>query len=409
MKTYDVVLALLKNAIWGDSKEPLCLDDDIAWSDVYQELRAQAVEGIVVDALPAVKNLDLQLKMEWLHRVTKNISYWNQLMTLQDEVIASLKNAEIPHVVLKGLGAAYYYQAPELRKMGDIDLQVKPEDFDRALQILLNAGFAILEEDDGRHVELAKGQFAVELHHHFASNSDQKAAALFDRSLELAIDRSLKMKIQGHEFSMLPKLENGLVLLAHMDQHMETGLGLRQIIDWMLFVDRELDDHWWESEFEQWTRRLGMHTLALTVTKMCQMFLGLRTEGISWCTIADAQLCSDLMELTMERGNFGIKLGDSKRAVPILGLMADITRIPVLLQESGCRNWKAIEKYPFLKSFAWLYQICRYIKQCFTRKHPIRRLLSEIQESRHQASVLEKLSLAKGTKKKLDGKKNHNR
>ena len=148
-----------------------------------------------------------------------------------------------------------------------------------------------------------------------------------------------------------------------------------------------------------------MHTLALTVTKMCQMFLGLRTEGISWCAIADEQLCSDLMDLTMERGNFGFKLGDSKKAVPILDLMSDVTRIPILLQKHGCHNWAALKKYPFLKPFAWLYQLCRYVRNAMNRKNPIGRLLSEVRESRHQAQVLEKLSLAKNTKKKLDSYK----
>ena len=405
METYAVVQALLRASLWENIHEVRYEEANIQWADVYQELRAQAVEGIAVDALPNIKNLDVQLKFSWLHRVTKNISYWNQLMALQDELIALLKGANIPYVVLKGLGAAYYYRAPELRKMGDIDLQVKPADFQKALQLLLDNGFELEAEDDGRHVELRKDRFEVELHHHFSSFSDLDAAALFDRRIESAIDCAQEAVVQGHTFSMLPKLENGLVLLAHMDQHMETGLGLRQIIDWMLFVDRELDDAWWEQEFESWTKRLGMHTLALTVTKMCQMFLGLRTEGISWCAIADEQLCSDLMDLTMERGNFGFKLGDSKKAVPILDLMSDVTRIPILLQKHGCHNWAALKKYPFLKPFAWLYQLCRYVRNAMNRKNPIGRLLSEVRESRHQAQVLEKLSLAKNTKKKLDSYK----
>ena len=45
---------------------------------------------------------------------------------------------------------------------------------------------------------------------------------------------------------MFPPLENGLVLLGHINQHLEEGLGLRQILDWALYVDKALDDDAWE-------------------------------------------------------------------------------------------------------------------------------------------------------------------
>lgn len=402
MEHYHVVYSLLKTALWGSASYPPCFKENIDWSLVYKELRDHAVEGVASDALSAVPNLDMQLRMQWIHRTSKGIVYWNQLMNLQDELIKMMKSAQIPYVVLKGAAAAIYYRSPELRKMGDIDLLVKPEDFEQACRLFLETGFTVKEEDDGRHVELQKGQFLVELHHHYADIADPKIARLFDRRLESAMERLEETTINGHLFPMLPKLENGLVLLSHMDHHMETGLGLRQIIDWMLFVDQELDDRWWEQEFCYWTKQLGMYTLAVTVTKMCQMYLGLKTEGISWCNAADEQLCRDLMKLTMERGNFGQKLGDSKKAVPVLGLMSDIRRIPTLLQEHGCHNWKALKKYPFLKPFAWLYQLWRYISQGLRRKNPFRQLFKDIYQSRKQASVLDKLSLAKDSKKKLD-------
>ena len=409
MEHYCVVYSLLRTALWGNDHYPLHLEENIDWPLIFKELRDHAVEGVASDALAYAQNLDLQVQMKWIHRTSKGIVFWNNLMKLQDELKLMMEQAQIPFVVLKGAAAAIYYKSPEFRKMGDIDLLVKPEDFDRAFKLCMDHGFELNEEDDGRHVELKKDQFMVELHHHFADIADPEIAAFFDCRLETAIDRLEEASVCGHRFPILPRLENGLVLLSHLDHHMETGLGLRQIIDWMLFVDKELDDRWWEEEFCQWTQKLGMHTLAVTVTKMCQMFLGLKMEGITWCSGADEKLCRDLMVLTMERGNFGRKLGDSKKAVPVLGLMSNVARIPALLQKHGCYNWKALEKYPWLKPFAWLYQLCRYIRQGLQRKHPFRKLLEDVRESKHQANVIDQLALANNTKKKLDNYKKGNR
>ena len=103
---------------------------------------------------------------------------------------------------------------------------------------------------------------------------------------------------------MFPPLENGLVLLEHINQHLEEGLGLRQILDWALYVDKALDDDAWEYTFAPVVRRLGLERLAITVTRMCQLYLGLRSD-ITWCASADEKVCDSLMNYIMEQGNFG--------------------------------------------------------------------------------------------------------
>ena len=34
-----------------------------------------------------------------------------------------------------------------------------------------------------------------------------------------------------------------------MRNHLKSGLGLRQVIDWMMYVNKELDDDFWENGF----------------------------------------------------------------------------------------------------------------------------------------------------------------
>lgn len=53
----------------------------------------------------------------------------------------------------------------------------------------------------------------------------------------------------GIVFLMLPPLANGMVLLVHLAQHLKTRLGIRQVIDWMLFVKNELNNEFWDHSF----------------------------------------------------------------------------------------------------------------------------------------------------------------
>ena len=161
------------------------------------------------------------------------------------------------------------------------------------------------------------------------------------------------------------------MLLEHISLHLEEGLGLRQILDWMLYADKVLDDQLWQDAFAPLLRELGLETLALTVTRMCQMYLGLRTD-ITWCAGADEMLCQYLMEYIFKQGNFGRKLQrGANRAVIVLDATKDLRTLFRILQYEGCKNWKAVSRFPILKPFAWLYQLLRYFIKGLRTKNPL--------------------------------------
>ena len=68
---------------------------------------------------------------------------------------------------------------------------------------------------------------------------------------------------------MLPEVENGLVLIAHIGQHLRSGLGLRQIIDWMMYAKANLTDEFWKNEFSEPAKKSGFETLALYHISFC--------------------------------------------------------------------------------------------------------------------------------------------
>lgn len=398
MEHYNAVYSLLRTALWGEARYPLAMAQETNWIAVYKELCDHGVETLVVDAIGVVENLDAQLRRAWMFKATKRIQFWNRLMKEQDTLCRLFRQSDIPFAVLKGSSAAVYYSKPEHRAMGDIDLIVRPEHFTRAHQVLLNNDYEVLHSENPRHVELKKNGICLELHHFFASMSDHNAASMLDKRIFDGLNDVQFYELGTYQVPVLPKLHNGLTLLAHIDHHVETALGLRQIIDWMLFVDQELNDDWWNQEFGQWTRKLGVERLAIAVTRMCQMYLGLREDGISWCAGADEMLCEKLMKLTMERGNFGRKNKQDISAVATVRIFSRPTDLFKSLQLYGCCNWKALRKYPFLKPFAWLYQLFRYIKRGLSRRHPFRQLAEDIRKKRCNDGIFNELAIARNVR-----------
>lgn len=172
--------------------------------------------------------------------------------------------------------------------------------------------------------------------------------------------------MNGYKISVLPILENGLVLLGHINQHIGSGLGLRQIIDWMCYAEKHLSDEFWNNEFSEASEKIGMKSLAVTVTAMCRKYLSFESE-ITWCNNADESLCDELMEYILAHGNFGRKDSTGSRTVTVFRWFHNPIYGFKKCQEIGCKTWSVLKKHKWLTPFAWMYQIFRFINHGFKR------------------------------------------
>ena len=311
-----------------------------------------------------------EIKSTWKDAAYSNIYYYTLLVNQEKKLLDSFRIQDIPVVVLKGTSAAQYYPNPHFRTMGDIDLLVKPEDYDRAANHLRGIGCVetttLVEKERGRRQSFSLNEISIELHHRFSSRINAEKAFELDNMLFNAIPS---------KSSFLPEEENGLVLLTHIAQHIRKGLGLRQIIDWLMYVRFYLIDEKWYSSFQNKVKKTGLETYAKILTKMCQLYLGLTTENITWCNDADDKICESLIQYVMECGNFGghrnVLQSSTIEVIPKLG---HPIRLLKFLQKRGECNWKAIKRHSWLKPIAWGYQLLRYLTIAIHNKVGARKL-----------------------------------
>lgn len=395
---YDTMFALLRTALWGEQRFPVSLFTaaDIDWAAVYKELCYQTVQHLPLDFLCRVNKPH---KATYMQASIPGFKHYYQILKDQQAVYQLLQSAQIPFVILKGASAARYYPIPSYRCMGDVDIIVRPDDFQRTFDLLGKNGYEYDGEEDPRHVHFRHHGILYELHRYFSLLDDREHATMLDNRIFKGLEHAQIIMLDGYSFPTLPAEENGLVFLDHICQHIEAGIGLRQIMDWMMYANQELTDEFWYTHFQPIVRTLGLETLAVTVTRMCQLYLGLR-EDITWCSHADEYLCMKLISLLMESGNWGRKRKThDQKSIDTLIEAKNTTAFFRYLQQRGTSNWILLQKYPWLKPFAWLYQLCRYIRKGFSGKQPLRSFFWNLKKIKTNESLMERLEISRRSKR----------
>ena len=369
--------------------------------DVAAEALAQSVYSLIgteADVFYIIsKNVQISYEQEQLHQVLKSI----------------------PYVVLKGLAAAIYYPDPLRRTLGDIDIIVRPEDFFRTYHQLVNAGYKTDELPDGsdRHVHFNINGVVIELHRRYAVLNDPRQEELLDSWIFESIDHAVEATIEDQTFPMLPEPINGLVLLTHIDQHLEDGLGIRHILDWVMYVQKCLPDDKW-LEFKSYTDQVGLTTLAIVTARIGQLYLHAYPE-YTWCAgssglsgtdeavtpeIVD-ELATALLEYCFDCGNFGAKLGQDNTVTMIMSHGKGVGGFFRNLQKRGEGNWELLSTHPELRPFAWIYQAGRYVKRGLAAGVKMDDVMRNMDESKKRNQLMEQLGVKQQSLRDRNGQK----
>ena len=195
--------------------------DDVDWEAIVSELKQQEVLGITSEVLRQI--FERNLKVNLAHGIEaerkKSIMRYTQMAVVQNELCERIRAQGITVAVIKGMASACYYPFPVLRKMGDIDLIVKPEEYAQAVRILKESGFIETSETNEYHTSAKRNDITVELHRSPAS-VHKDVHGEFIRDFILSGLNAVEIKTSGIDsFPMLPWQQNGMELIWHIRQH----------------------------------------------------------------------------------------------------------------------------------------------------------------------------------------------
>lgn len=337
------LIELLKASLFDTKPE---IPNETNWERVFEAAKKQCIIPLLISGVPT------KYRDEWFKKSCQSKAYFMQLIHEQNLLVNLFINNGIPFIIFKGTAAAIYYPNPSFRTFGDIDFYVTNEHFDAAKCLLLNNGYSFVSNNE-RHYIFVKNGIEYELHKRISSKHYNDIEDI----ILSVVNNSVEYRISGFPFPGLPTYHNGLVLLGHIMQHLKTsGIGLRQIIDWMMFVHKELDDVAWEKYFRPLASSAGLEKLAITVTFMCRKWLGL-PNNITWCNSADEAVADQLLVRILDEGN----LGHDRALYENVRKSMKKEGVFTVIQSSGIENWHLAQKCVIFRPFAWIYQLGRYI------------------------------------------------
>lgn len=350
------LISILKASLFGAT---FCYPEEINWDDVITEAKAQTVVGLMSTVIPVHDQ-----------EVDQSVANYMRIMYEQDCLVRLFEANNIQFVIIKGAAAAINYPKPYLRTMGDIDILVPQNYFVNAMELLESNGYEYLHgknendnHNDGvREIEYLKNGIDIELHKSFSSPGVD-----VDDILEEAISRREYRILNGFRFPILPEVENGLVLIGHINQHIKNnGLGLRQIVDWEMYLHSITNHDEWEEDFVALLGRVGLLTLAAYVTRMCNIYLGL-PESFSFISGVNDDIAEELLEVILTDGNFGRRemTPHSSDEKCMRGAIYNIRRYGVLnyFTEVGIRAWRHNNEKSAIKPVAFFYGLFRQIRK----------------------------------------------
>ena len=295
------LIALLAQRVFG-AAAPAALPSDTGF--VLREAELQSVFPLVY---PAAAELAPVACSAWRLRNLQHISHNYNIINAHYEAHILLTAAGIPYTVIKGCASSFYYPEPELRTMGDVDLFVDRGDMERVRAVFEEKGYTVSGLDHPHHWTFERGGVEVEVHwvpSGIPAADDGSIRALFDDLLE----RRVQICVCDLPMYVPSALHHGLIMLLHTANHMTAGgVGLRHLLDWLVFV-YSMEEQEFLRSFESVLKRIGLWDFACAMTAVGVYCL--KCSPRDFCAGIPEQLAQDLLADIFDGGNFGVKNAD---------------------------------------------------------------------------------------------------
>ncbi len=314
-------------------------------------------------------------------------------------LLKEFEKDNIPALVVKGIVCRSLYPIPELRPSTDEDVYVKPEDTQKAENVLMRLGFtqAAGENPEGPVHTWASGALRVELHSRLLEE-DGMPAQIPQGIFANCMDRRVHIAIEGCKVPTLCHQEHFLYLVLHYYKHfLSGGVGIRQISDLCLYARKYENEISWPAVWQE-IRAMGLECLVWNLRDIGIRYLGMKetlmpngpTE-----LLADSY---DLLTDTLDAGIFGSSTAERKHSSTMTIRAAKkgskgsgkITAALFPPAKDLKGRFSYLKKHPWLLPVAWCSRAFGYLRE---GKNVTRRASQAADIGQQRLELLEKYGL----------------
>ncbi len=167
-KELIIILKILKSFI-KEEIPPFSESNNIDIDKLYQIFLYHGLGGVLYPFITYFyKSINNNEKLQQYNKQRQK-AILSHLYQIQDLslLVGAFDESSLPYIILKGPAISNYYQNPEYRQMGDIDVLVKKNNWIEAEELLIKNGYKKAQEEEYSplHVEFRKkSRISIELH-----------------------------------------------------------------------------------------------------------------------------------------------------------------------------------------------------------------------------------------------------
>ncbi len=281
--------------------------ENVDWLEVLKESFYQSVPLATLNALKFYKNLVPEKAYSaWKSAGISVLKNNLNVLSYQAQLVEILDKNNVDYCIIKGSSSADYYPNPEDRALGDIDFLIDLEKKEQVEKLLKDNGYNMWDMPHPSHSVFSKENAHLEMHFQVAGLPNNDSKEYIRTFIKPATREIKKTKNQMGEFNAPNELYHGIIILLHMQHHMQKeGLGLRHVSDWACYVNKTYKMPMFREKLLPFLKEIGLYKYAQIVTKICTQYLGIDKQD--WVEEQLDTLCDQLLIDILNGGNFGYK------------------------------------------------------------------------------------------------------
>lgn len=342
-KCYKELILLLRKAL---------INDDLKInSEVLSEIENLAINQMVLPIVGggAVK-MGFELPEKWKSFMMAVAIRNCRNLDIQQKILNILEKNNIRCTILKGISVSMYYPEPLHRPLGDIDILVDEENYDKTIDLLTGSTDRDSEYLKHKfHYHFTYDGLTVEVHKFMTEYSDNKYGEFLKEYLKSALDNIEIKQYKCYSFPVLNSEYQIISLLLHTQRHFfEHKTNLRMICDYAMYVQTLSEEEW--SKIYPTLEKLNLNTFADALILMCQKYLGI---PVNWKIKSEVseETIENLLEEFSNDGQAPKYIGDSSN----VSLWKKLRSIFVTMHSVAKNEFDILDKAPVLYPLFWIF------------------------------------------------------
>lgn len=339
------VILLIKSALSGEKQ---IMPTNLDWEKVLKISKRHQIVPLVYYGI-VNSGLEFDLKSEFFAlTVQATMIEQNQLFALENLKSEFSKNG-ICYLILKGPVVKSKYPSSEMRTMSDIDILIRPSQYEKIKSVMEQSGYTFALESDHEFVWRKKPFVSIELHKHLIPSYNRDFYGYFGDGWHLA-------KVADSEGAehIFTDEDSFLYIFTHFAKHYrDGGIGLRHLTDlYVLFNNTKLDLKYLESSLKK-LQIYEFFNNVLSTLKFCF------ENG------EESDITNKIINWVLEGGSYGLKskyeLAEATKNAVNSGKNSakHQTVLNVFFPSVSIakKRYPVLEKAPFLLPIIWVVRV----------------------------------------------------